>query len=232
MGQPLRREARNALSAGEVHFLWWFMQGSIMEPETRHRLRLAWGMCKRHTLGALGAEAAFRHGYLHGSAILYEDLMERATHAIALGGPLAGPRVARRLRSVAACHMCQLGYGADSQSFIPWTRVEQGRDLSWLRAFLVESRPHWISTVCGRCSRNGSPVRCRLHLLDDLRDDPLLALDAHRGLVDTIYRRVRRYSASFQWELQGSDTAEDRSGLASAAGWCGGWDLLLQCADE
>lgn len=158
--------------------------------------------------------------------------MERANQAMALGGPLAGPRIGRRLRSVAACHMCELGYGPESKSFIPRTRVEQGRDLSPLRAFLLESRPHWIATVCGRCSGNGSPVRCRPHLLEDLREDPQLALDAHHSLINTVHQRVQRYSASFRWELQGSDTAEDRSGLVSAAGWCGGWKLLLECAGE
>lgn len=134
MGLALRRKTPTALSPGEVHFLWWFMQGSIMDPEMRRHLRLAWGMCDRHGVGALGAEAAFRHGYLHGPAILYAPL----------------------------------------------------------RAFLSQSRAHWMSTVCGRCSRSAAKVCCRLHLLEALRSDPSLDLDPHRSLVDSIYRRVRQ----------------------------------------
>lgn len=192
MGLALRRKTPTALSPGEVHFLWWFMQGSIMDPEMRRDLRLAWGMCDRHGVGALGAEAAFRHGYLHGPAILYEDLMERAAQALALCGPLARARLARRLRSRAGCRMCELGYGPHSASFIARDRVEQGRNLSPLRAFLSQSRAHWMSTVCGRCSRSAAKVCCRLHLLEALRSDPSLDLDPHRSLVDSIYRRVRQ----------------------------------------
>jgi len=44
------------LSDGEVHYLWWYIQGSIMEPHVRWRLRHAWGMCGRHAWGALLAE--------------------------------------------------------------------------------------------------------------------------------------------------------------------------------
>lgn len=168
MELALRRKTPTALSPGEVHFLWWFMQGSIMDPEMRRHLRLAWGMCDRHGVGALGAEA------------------------LALCGPLARARLARRLRSRAACRMCELGYGPHSASFIARDRVEQGRNLSPLRAFLSQSRAHWMSTVCGRCSRSAAKVCCRLHLLEALRSDPSLDLDPHRSLVDSIYRRVRR----------------------------------------
>src|SRR6266496_3870675 len=42
---------RLRLSDGELNFLWWFIQGSIMNPETRFRLHRRWGMCQRHSLG-------------------------------------------------------------------------------------------------------------------------------------------------------------------------------------
>jgi hypothetical protein len=220
------------LSPGEVHFLWWFIQGSIMEPETRWQLRLGWGMCQRHILGALAAEAAFRHGYLHGPAVLYADLMERALRAFELAGPLAAARLARRLRARARCQMCELGYGPASQGFISAERVQQGRDLSHLMSFLLECRSFWRESVCGRCASDDTKARCRTHLLEDLRSDPSLDLGPHRALVKRISRHMQRYDASFRWDLCGTDTSEERAALVSAAGWCGGWQALLSCIDE
>jgi len=221
------RTVNPPLSPGEVHYLWWFIQGSIMQPETRRHLCLAWGMCQRHGFGALAAEAAFRHSYLHGQAVLYEDLMERARRAFDVAGPLAGARLARRLRARARCTMCEQGYGPHSQSFIAPGRVDKGRDLSQIRAFLSASRRYWRETVCGRCAASGAQTRCRVHLLEELRSDPSLDLEPHRALIDSISRHLQRYSASFQWELRGTDTAQDRAALVSAAGWCSGWGALL-----
>lgn len=41
------------LSGGEIHYLWWFIQGSIMNPDTRYKLRDSWGLCERHAWGAI-----------------------------------------------------------------------------------------------------------------------------------------------------------------------------------
>jgi len=228
----LPRTVDAPLSPGEVHFLWWFIQGSIMEPETRRRLSRAWGMCERHGVGALAAEAAFRHGYLHGPAILYADLMARAARAFELAGPFAGERLARRLRSRGPCLMCELGFGPDSESFISRERVEAGRDLSHIRALLTRLERHWRGTVCGRCAGSRAQPRCRVHLIEELGNDPFLDLEPHRSLVYSILEHVERYDASFRWEMQGSDTAEDRASLVSAAGWCSGWGALLSCVER
>jgi hypothetical protein len=58
------------LSDAEVYFLYWFIQGSIMNPDRRRRLRDAWGLCERHTCGYVTVEAAYYNGSLHGAAIL------------------------------------------------------------------------------------------------------------------------------------------------------------------
>src|ERR1051326_7436645 len=62
------------LASGEVHFLWWFIQGSIMDIDVCRNLRRAWGLCARHTCAWLVVDAAFRHGFLHGPAVVYADL--------------------------------------------------------------------------------------------------------------------------------------------------------------
>ncbi len=98
--------SRHPLGDAEIHFLWWFVQGSIMNPETRDQLRRAWGMCARHSCGCLAVDAALRHGWLHGPALLYEDLVERGVNAVSVSGPLRQLRAARKLSSSTTCLMC------------------------------------------------------------------------------------------------------------------------------
>jgi len=106
--RPLSPALPIRLSDGEVHFLWSFIQGSIMIPETRRALRRAWGMCQRHSYGFLAVDAAFRHGWLHAPTILYADLMERARAALDIGGLFWPARLAARLRARGPCLMCGL----------------------------------------------------------------------------------------------------------------------------
>lgn len=218
------------LSSGEVHFLGSFIQGSIMLVETRRRLRLAWGMCQRHSLGTLRVEAACRHGYLHGPAILYADLMGRAARAFEAPLPLLRRQLARRLRERGPCLMCDLGYGPRSESFIVPQMLAAGRDPSQLVRFLRATEPQWRSAVCGVCARNGALARCRIHLREALRTGAVLELDAQRLLVAQILGHVQRFDDSFSWDKRGTDTPADRAALVSAAGWCSGWDALLAFA--
>jgi len=215
------------LSSGEVNFLWWFIQGSIMESDVRWSLRHGWGPCDRHTSAWLSVEAAFRHRYLHGPAVLYDDLMNRAQAAFELTGPLAERRLARHLRARGPCHLCTLGLGPASNGFIAGDRLQTGRDASQLRGFMDETRSFWQDTVCGACAGSSSPIRCRVHLCAELEHGAADKLDANRLLVRWIARHVRCYSESFVWDRRGTDTAEDRAALISAAGWCGGWRGLL-----
>jgi hypothetical protein len=62
-----------------VNFFYWFIQGSIMIPETRWRLRDASGFCQRHAWAHLAIETSFRRRFVLGPAILYEDLIEPST---------------------------------------------------------------------------------------------------------------------------------------------------------
>lgn len=211
------------LSDGEIHFLWWFIQGSIMEPDIRWRLRRAWGMCGRHAWGALSAEAAFYHGFLHGPAVLYVDLMERALGAFQVRGALQVRRLVRRLRATGPCLMCEMGYNAASRGMAREKLVEEGRDTSALRAFAEETRVYWWKTVCGRCIANGASARCRPHLLEEATLGAMRDLTGHHAQVQNIFEHLRVYKQSFVWEYHGTDTAEDRAALISAIGWCSGW---------
>lgn len=220
------RETR-PLSDGEVHFLWWFIQGSIMVPETRWRLRRAWGLCDRHAWGALAGEAAFRHGYLHGPAKLYEDLMERALRAFDARGPWSARRVAWRLREAEPCLMCEAGFERASRGAARAELIETGRDPAELLAFAERTRAWWRPVVCGRCAGHRSAVRCRAHLRDDALRGAVDDLEGHRALVGFVARHLAIYSRAFIWGYHHTETDEDRAALIAAVGWCSGWRGLL-----
>lgn len=215
------------LSRGEVNFLWWFIQGSIMDADVRAKLRHGWGLCDRHTAAWLLVEAAFRGRYLHGPAVIYTELMEQAVAAFDLTGPWQARRLARRLDALTGCHLCALGLGAASAGFIVGDRLEIGRDPTALRAFMTASQGFWRESVCGRCAGTNAPARCRIHLCADLQQGIDREIANERARVERIARHLARYHASFVWEHRGTDTVEDRGALISAAGWCSGWRSLL-----
>jgi ubiquitin-like protein Pup len=212
------------LSAGEIHYVWWFIQGSIMEADIRWRLRRAWGMCPRHAWGALAAEAAFRHNYFHGPAILYQDLLERAVSAFRSTGPWAVLRLARRLRPTGPCMMCEMGFNQRSRGIAKPELVEEARDLTFMREFAERTRAYWRSTVCGKCREDASSARCRPHLAEEAASGAPVDVDARRNELAEILARLTVYSQSFRWESHNTDTERDRAALLSAIGWCTGWE--------
>lgn len=220
------------LSPGEIHFLWWFIQGSIMNPSTRHRLRNAWGLCERHAWGWLSVEAAFRQGYLHGPAVLYEELMGLALSAFDLVGPFQYPRLMRRLRERGPCLMCEEGYGVHSKGFVKPEVVEKGRNLKWLLELAQRTRPYWTPMICGKCSGNGSLVRCRKHLVEDEASRFPGVVRPARNLVAYLTHHLVRYAQSFRFEFRGTQTQEDEAALVSAIGWCSGWGAFLTIMKE
>jgi len=218
---------RFQLSGGEIHYIWWFIQGSIMVPSVRHQLRKAWGLCERHAWGTLLAEASFRHGYLHGPAILYEDILESAVRALRSRGPLKGLRLLKDLKEKDRCLMCSMNLGPESKGAAKPDLVERGRDPGELLLFAGRTEIHWKKAVCGRCQENGSWPRCRRHLIEDASRGKIESLLPHRDLLQSIFHQIRLYSRSFRWEFQGTETEEGRAALISAVGWCSGWRPLL-----
>ncbi len=215
------------LSPGEIHFLWWFIQGSIMNPDTRARMRKAWGFCERHAWGWMAVEAAFRSAYMHGPAVLYEDLMERAVMFFEVSGPMQHSRVRRSLRENGPCLMCEEGYGPDSKGIVKPALVTQGRDLRELRSMAQRTLPYWRKDVCGQCDGSGSSVRCRKHFLQEAHLGYASEVDSHKEFVTHIFGHLVKYARSYRWEFRGTRTEEDAASLISAVGWCSGWKLLL-----
>ncbi len=219
------------LSNGEIHFLWWFIQGSIMAPSTRSRLWHAWGMCERHSWAFLSVEAALRQGYLHGPTILYEDLMNRA-RALLAASAVQHPRwIVKALKEKAPCLMCAEGYGPASSGAARPEIVRQAQDPGELIAFAAETSPFWRQSVCGRCAGEDSVFTCRRHLLEDLAVGNRSGLPSARKEVEAITRHLKAYGLSFRHGYHGTATEEDKAALIRAVGWCSGWKPLLFFVD-
>jgi hypothetical protein len=222
------------LSDGEIHFLWWFIQGSIMNPFTRQRLHKAWGLCGRHAWAFICVEGELRHAWMHGPAILYEDLMERVVGVFDSLSPglLKRRQLAKDLAEKGPCIMCETGYGPDSVGY-PWPNVvARVRGLRETRAFAQKTMRYWLPTICGTCSGTGAFQRCRRHLLEDAARGGLNEIGRHRELVYYIVHHIRAYSRSFRWECRGTETMEDLAGLINAVGWLSGWGPFLAIIDD
>ena len=217
------------LSNGEVHFLWHFVDGAIMESDTRVRLHRAWGMCDRHSFGFVVAESAFRGGFFHGAALLYEDLMTRAVGALGEERGVPARLVARRLRDRAACLMCENGFGPGSSGHASPERMSQAADLERIQRFASETERLWHGWICGRCSGTHRAQRCRKHFCQEAAAGGP-SLQDQRALVAELARHVTRYARSFRWELRGTDTAIDRAALVGSIAWCSGWAPWLALA--
>ncbi len=218
------------LSDGEIQFFWQFIQGSIMNPETRWNLRDNWGMCDRHSFGFASVEAAYRHGFLMGQAVLYQDLMERAVDAFRSAVPQT---IAFRLREKEKCLMCQMGYSlknrTDAAPF--FQRAGEGRNLEPIRLFAVETAPRWQERVCGICAGEENPLRCRTHFLAELDRDGA-DFSTQRELVERILKHLDRYMQSFVWDCGFDATLEDCASLIEAIGWLTGWKPWIQLLQE
>ncbi len=198
-----------------------------MFPSTRDRLRRAWGLCDRHAWGFMVIDAAFRGGYLHGPAVLYEDLIERAVIAMDVTGPISRGRMVRKLREREPCIMCEGRYGPDTKGAANADRVQKGRDLTELRLLARRTDPYWRPTICGRCAGTDAVQRCRRHLIEDIATDLVDNFDEHCQLVNDIAHRLSIYAQSFQLEFRHTRKDEDMAALISAVGWCSGWTTFL-----
>jgi hypothetical protein len=224
---PISNPEPFSLSDGEIYFLWWFIQGSIMSPMTRERLWNGWGMCERHAWAFIVVETAFRGDYLMGPAILYEDLMHRASFKFSNRGLLKPWRVQKGLNERGPCMMCEMKYGPNSRSAAGPELLEKGRDLYEIQTFAKKTYRYWGKTVCGRCAGNSSIHRCRHHLIESISKGRINDLSLHEKLVNHIARHIKTYMLSFRWENRGMETVEDMAALISAVGWCSGWKPLF-----
>lgn len=214
------------LSTGEVNFLWWFIQGSLMNAPVREDLRRGWGPCERHTLAVLIIENALRPHYLHGPVILYHDLMKRAVAAYAYAWPLHELRTRRALTPARPCHFCALGINPASVGDVPRERFLRASDESSLRNFMRITYDGWRPWVCPECTGMPGGRLCRQHVVESRGTWAIREFEEERNDIEELTERLCRYERAFSVDYQGTDTTLDRSALIAAAGWLSGWRLL------
>lgn len=200
-----------------------------MIPEVRWRLRQAWGFCELHAWGALACQASFQNGFVHGPAIVYEDLMGRGVNACRPYRIGARLRWKRSLANQAPCLLCE--HEPTTATVVPVSAefLRRGRNPAPIGRFLVETVPYWRSLICGRCQGTNHAVRCRPHLVEELTRGMAVDFAVQREAVMEIAGRVQRFARGFRWEYRNTATDVDRAGLVAAIGWCSGWQKVLPC---
>jgi hypothetical protein len=219
-----------AVTDGEINFLWSFIQGSIMNPETWSALLRSYGFCERHAWIHISVEMAFRDQYLLGPTILYGGLIDKSLRAVNAPRPGGSLSVMRRLRAAGRCFLCAMNVKNASAGACPQARLQQGRDCGQLRKFASKLQPIWRSSLCAECSGHESDGmsinRCRQHLLAAMKARTRIDIVALTKMLQDLSDRVARYQGSF---LAGGPKAndQDRAALIAAIGWCSGWRPLL-----
>lgn len=219
-----------AITDGEINFLWSFIQGSIMIPETRKALLRGFGFCDRHAWVHLSIEMSFRKRYLLGPVILYRTLVEKAVRAIHAPQRTAWRSPMRQLQSAGPCFLCALNINNLGAGVSTRARLNRGRDSSELHAFATDLASLWRPNVCAICASEArettSPSRCRPHLLTEAKLQKSVDLSWQQGTLEELLGQLARYQDSF---VAGADEPRDadRAALISAIGWCSGWRPLL-----
>jgi hypothetical protein len=225
-----RASAPLAITDGEINFLWWFIQGSIMIPETWNALLRGYGFCERHAWIYISVETSFRGEYLLGPTILYSELIKKSLREIDSPRRIGLRSVIRRLQVAGPCFLCTMNLKNASAGVAPRARLDRGRDNKQLRNFAGKLEPMWRRSLCPDCSGRESggmaPTRCRQHLLAAMKARIPVDIEAHKNMLQDLSDRVPRYQKSF---LLGGPKAsdQDRAALIAAIGWCSGWRPLL-----
>jgi len=218
-----------SITNGEVNFLWWFIQGSIMNSDTWARLMNSYGFCERHAWIHLSIETSFRDRFLLGPTILYQGLLDKALHSMRPPRISAYSRI-RDLRATDACMLCAMNIPESPAVMAPASRLDRGRDVGALRRFVSGLETLWRGYLCNLCHTQKSNVHietlCRRHLLSHMRQRKALNIAGQRELLNGLYEGVTRYQNSL---AAGGKAAsdQDRAALIGAIGWCSGWRPLL-----
>jgi hypothetical protein len=139
------------ITDGEIHFLWWFIQGSIMD--LRPGMRFYAPMV--FVSGTPGRTSTSRS--LSGAALVRaSDSLSRADRADTSdhsGSPIDPPIAAATAQSrrpmSAVCIDCA-GTGA-----APRARLDRGGDSGGLRSVATELVAFWRTQVCAICAGDG-----------------------------------------------------------------------------
>lgn len=219
-----------AISDGEVNFLWSFIQGGILIPETWDALVRGFGFCERHAWLHMSVEMSFRKEHLLGPVILYRELIDKSARTVDPIPSISLSSFIRRLRGVGPCFLCSLNIDQAASGASSRARLDRGRNTGNLRAHAAELRPFWAARLCGICATEEGqaclPGRCRRHLLTEIETQKSPNLISQQRALGELSMQLTQYEKSF---AAGSEepNAQIRASLISAVGWCSGWRPLL-----
>jgi hypothetical protein len=203
-------------AAVEVKQLSWFLDGAIMEPASRRRLRRNWGLCPRHGWGLAIVECECRGGAVFVTTILYEDLARLAARATRESLLTRAART-RRLQAEGSCPTCE--YAALAHDDPAWmARTRAVNQLGRFRALFAASRPEVDWRSCPACL-GGTGLLCRRHLLAGAKPRD----DVSEGLCE-LAGRLHALRKSMTADGRPAD-ARQRAAWIEVLGWFCGWDL-------
>lgn len=227
-GSPSGGDGALELTEAEVAQLWWFSDGAIMNPQTRRQLWRNWGLCDRHTWAYFVIECELRWQPL-GTAVLYQDLLDRAIAAWpARWAPAAVRRrtFGRRFGAGSvSCPTCE--YAAHTRrapGFAAQHRRANRSERS--RAFVTDCRSTWQRWMCPWCVPTGSGVPCRVHLAAGHPPPDHTDHGALLALQDPLRRCVRSMTHG------GQPRPETNAALVGVLGWFAGWQGALTLAPD
>lgn len=190
-----------------------------MNVGTRDHLWQARGLCPRHSWMYFCLENELRYQPL-GIAVLYDDLLARATHILRAHRPARGKR--HGLTPHASCFTCDYLDGPRGPSPAFTTERDLVEAAAGTRAWLRGSREVWVSRICPRCLpglAGPDAMLCRPHLIEGgTREDSVRVTDYLESLAPRTRRCLQSMTADGPDRTLDSDAA-----LVEAVAWFAGW---------
>ncbi len=214
-------------TVAEIRHHWAFLDGAIMDAETRRLLHESWGLCPRHAWGYAVTEIEVRGGEPFSTSILYEDLVARAAARLGGSRPMSWSRLLRWLQSNGECPTC--GFQALPgawRSLGSADMVAQVNSLERTVPLLQASEPVWRRASCPHCLGGTGPP-CVPHLRAGVTPPERVVLAEYAG---DLQRRLKAFVRSLT-HGGAPATRPEQASWVEALGWLASWrfaDRLLE----
>lgn len=206
------------LSAPEVRQLSWFLDGAIMNADTRIALRRSWGLCARHAWAMALVEVELRGGVPFATSVLYADLTAGAVQTLGrrhLRSPI------RQLEGSDRCPTCEYAAHATEEPGEWLERAAVANRRSRFSVLVTDGWDEVAARSCPACAGGDGPP-CRPHLLAGIAAPP------------DLLERLRRLAVSmraYEKSLTAGGRPVDRRGRQAwldTLGWFAGWRFPVE----
>lgn len=222
-------ELTSAFSVSEIKQLWSFLDGAIMNVDTRHHLWKSWALCSRHAWCYVVTEVEIRGGQPFSTAILYEDLIGRAARTVSRITLVSWGMVAARLEPQANCFACDYveaskGWWRDEETEKQRQRVNT---LARTLPLLESHQEIWRQRACPLCL-GGSGLICRQHLISG--HEPNDRAEFADSLA-SLKHRLRVFVKSMTADGKHA-TPEESVSWVEGVCWFTGWGYPVQLVER